>query len=69
MDGLVRLWSMTALEAARQSGQTRIKPAQPRQALPARLGKAGAWALWMARRDADVAPAAVGLTSPDGAKA
>jgi hypothetical protein len=68
MDGLVRLWSMTALEAARRSEQTRIKPMQPQTSLPAALGKAGAWSRWMARRDAEANPAAVDL-STDGATA
>jgi hypothetical protein len=52
MDGLVRLWSMTALDAARKSEQARSKPAQPQLQLPEILGKAGAsaWSRWMARR-------------------
>lgn len=69
MDGLVRLWSMTALDAARRSEQARIKPAQNQPELPATLGKAGAWARWMSRRETDGEPAVVGLRSPDGASA
>jgi hypothetical protein len=69
MDGLVRLWSMTALEAARRSEQARTKPAQAQPQLPATLGKAGAWARWMPRRAATTEPAPMGLTSPGGAGA
>jgi hypothetical protein len=69
MDGLVRLWSMTALEAARRSEQTRVKPTQTETSLPAVLGKAGAWSRWMARREADANPAPIALSSADGATA
>jgi hypothetical protein len=69
MDGLVRLWSMTALEVARSSGQTRTRPAPGETDLPARLGKAGAWARWMARRDPEAESTPSGLASPDGARA
>ena len=68
MDGLVRLWSMTALEAARASDRERIKPVQEPD-LPARLGKAGAWARWMAQRDLEGEPTTVALPYADGAKA
>jgi hypothetical protein len=67
MDGLVRLWSLTALEAARRSEQARIKPTQAQPTLPATLGKAGAWARWMARRDGARTAGTVTVTSPDGA--
>jgi hypothetical protein len=52
MDGLIRLWSMTALEAARRSEQARIEPTRARPQLPEALGKAGAsaWSRWMTRR-------------------
>lgn len=55
---------MTALETARRSGQAkphrRGGEAQPE--LPATLGKAGAWARWMARRESDTTPTAPALT-------
>ena len=69
MDGLVRLWSMTALEAARRSEQTRTKPTRTETSLPAVLGKAGAWSRWMTRREAEGHPVSIGLNSADGAKA
>jgi hypothetical protein len=67
MDGLVRLWSMTALEAARRSEQTRSNQAVAQ--LPASLGKAGAsaWSRWMARRE--TTGDAVRLTNPGSVSA
>jgi hypothetical protein len=58
---------MTALEAARRSEQSRIRPTQVETSLPAALGKAGAWSRWMASREAGSESAPVGFGQPDGA--
>jgi hypothetical protein len=69
MEGLIRLWTMTALEAARRSEQSQVRPTQVQPSLPATLGKAGAWSRWMARRDEGAAEMPTGPSQPDGATA
>jgi hypothetical protein len=62
MDGLVRLWTMTALDAARHSEQARSQHHQAQEpSLPATLGKAGAWSRWMSNRDRDGSEGAAGI--------
>ena len=62
MDGLVRLWTMTALDAARRSERARSQHQQAKEpSLPATLVKAGAWSHWMSNRDTDGRDGAAGI--------